>query len=101
VRQSLLSAEIRTRRIPASSQVNLLDALRRMTGADVGERDCALSDRHQTPSKISDELTARAAAATHAGQATSFNSNPQATQQSLAGVMPSRTDRVAPAGQSE
>jgi hypothetical protein len=50
-----------------------------MTGAYVGERDDARSDRHLTVSKTQDEFSASTAAATHASRAKNVKPNPEAT----------------------
>jgi hypothetical protein len=63
VHQQLTTAEIRKQRIPNSAQIDLVDALRQMTGADVGERDDARCDSHLLAPKISDDFGARAPAA--------------------------------------
>jgi hypothetical protein len=77
--QFLPSSEFRKQRITASSQVHLFDALRRMTGADVGERDDARRDRRLTASKTQDEFSASMAAATHASRSKNVRPNPEAT----------------------
>jgi hypothetical protein len=80
VHQFLPAAEFRNRRIPASSQVHLLDALRRMTGAGVGERDDARRDRHLTDSKSSDDFGARMATAVHAARTPNVKPSLEATR---------------------
>jgi hypothetical protein len=63
VHQQLTTAEIRKQRVPVSTQIKLVDALRQMTGADVGERNDTRSDPHLPASKTSDEFGARTPAA--------------------------------------
>jgi hypothetical protein len=58
VHQQLTTAEIRKQRVPVSARINLVDALRQMTGADVGERDDTRSNPHLPTSKISNEFGA-------------------------------------------
>jgi len=100
VHQVLLTAEIRKRRVAASCQINLLDALRRMTGAVVGERD-ARCDRHPAASKNPDEFSASTAAATHASRAGSVKPNREATRlESSQGPSPRELKRVQSASQS-
>jgi len=101
VHQFLPSAELRRRRTAASSQINLLDALRRLTSADVSERDVARCDRHLTASKISDEFGGRTAAATQAAHVNNVKPNPEVTRlDGSQGRSPRELQHVAPRGQS-
>jgi len=97
VHQLLPSAELRKRRFPASWQINLLDALRQLTSADVSERDDARFDRHLTASKISDEFGARAAAS----RGGNVKPNPEAMRlDGSQGQSPRELQHVPPHGQS-
>jgi hypothetical protein len=72
-----------------------------MTGADVGERYDARSDRHLTASKTQDEFSAGPAPATHASRSSNFKLNPEATRFDRSqGSLPASLRHVEPQRQS-
>jgi hypothetical protein len=104
VHHFLLAAEVRKRRITATSRVDLVELTQRLAGAEFGGRDCTRGGRQITAANNQDQFSgACAAAAPRAPHAASVKSNPEATTTRVLAGTPSLAElkRLESESQSE
>ena len=100
----LLAAEVRKRRITATSQVDLVGLTQRLARADFGGRDCTRGGPRITAANTQDQFSgACAAAASGAPHAANVKPNPEATTTRVLAGTPSLAElkRLESQSQSE